>query len=443
MDSQCPPSSGAMTRFFVPLALQSASQGFTYPLVAIVASRGPGGPLNLAGLAQSNAIMFMLGTLGFGLITTGMVFVHSRESFRAFQMVVFQIALFVIAVQTLLCMPYTAHLLFGKIIGLPPSIEAPATITLLISTPLQLLFFLRIAYQVVMYNARATGRASLATLVRILLTALLSLLFCLAGLVGPVWAIACLTLPVALEVLVSRFLAAPFMKRLETTGTKPPGKMEIFLFNLPLSFSGYLLSLAAIVLGAFVARAADPERMLPVYYLALGLATPVAYGATRLQEVVLAFAPPGYVDRRTLRFSLTVGCILGLLPLAFILPGLVELYYVRLQNLAATDVTLIRVTAAALVFYPLCVAVRSQGEGLAALARRPLVVIAGQAGFMGIVFSAAAVCLFVGIPGNLIGPVGLCLGNLASTGTLRLLLRWASRPDLPVPQTTTAQSQIR
>ncbi|MFZ0241162.1 MAG: hypothetical protein WAL90_05885 [Desulfobacterales bacterium] len=432
-----------MTRFFVPLALQSASQGLTYPLVAVVASRGPGGPLNLAGLAQANTIMFMLGTLGFGLVTTGMVFVRSRESYRVFQAVVLQIAVFVAAVQTLLCLPFSAHLLFGKIIGLPTSIETPATLALMVSIPLQLLFFLRISYQVVMINSRATGRASLATLMRILLTALLAPVFCLAGWVGPIWAIACLTLPVALEVLVSRLLAAPFLKRLETGEAKTPGKLELFLFNLPLSFGGYLLSLAAIVLGAFIARAAAPERMLPAYYLALGLATPVAYGATRLQEVVLAFAPPRRADRRTLRFSLVAGAILGLLPLVVVLPGLAELYYVRLQNLAAEDLSLVRITAGALVFYPFCVAIRSQGEGLAALARRPLIVIAGQAGFMGVVVSAAAVCLSAGVPGNVIGAVGLCLGNLASTSTLRVLLHWNAGPEMPVPRTTISTGQVR
>jgi hypothetical protein len=32
--------------FFIPLAVQSLSQGLTYPLVAVVASRAEGGPLN-------------------------------------------------------------------------------------------------------------------------------------------------------------------------------------------------------------------------------------------------------------------------------------------------------------------------------------------------------------------------------------------------------------
>ena len=43
-----------LTRFFVPLAIQAISQALSYPLVAMVASRGTGGPLNVAGLAALN-----------------------------------------------------------------------------------------------------------------------------------------------------------------------------------------------------------------------------------------------------------------------------------------------------------------------------------------------------------------------------------------------------
>ena len=51
-----PPSTWKLTRFFIPLAIQAISQALSYPLVAMVASRGAGGPLNLAGLAQSNTL---------------------------------------------------------------------------------------------------------------------------------------------------------------------------------------------------------------------------------------------------------------------------------------------------------------------------------------------------------------------------------------------------
>jgi len=419
------------TRFFAPLALQAASQGLTYPLVAMVASRGPGGPLNLAGLAQSNTLMYMLGTFGFGLVTAGMVFGRTRKGYHQIRTVTLSLGLLVTLVQGLLCVPQVAHLLLGRLIGLPPSIEHPAAMTLLATVPLQFLFFIRIPFQVAMYNARATGKASLATILRILLTAILSPLFCLAGAVGPLWAVVCLSFPVGLEVAASAWLARPYLARLEASATAPT-KMEIFLFNLPLSIGGYLLSLSSLLLGAFIARAASPERMLPAYYLALGLATPVAYGATRVLEVVLAFPPAFEADRRTLKFAVAAGAVLGLLPLLFILPGLSDLYYVRLQNLDPDSLPLVRVAALALALYPVCVAVRAQGEGLAGLAGKPMTVVAGQAMFMTTILLTGGVLLSLGIDGNLIGGIGLCFSSLASTATLRLLLRWIRKADLPV-----------
>ena len=421
------------TRFFAPLALQAASQGLTYPLVAMVASRGPGGPLNLAGLAQSNTLMYMLGTLGFGLVTAGMVFGRTLEGYRQFRAVTLSIGLLVTLVQGLLCIPQAAHLLFGRLIGLPPSIEDPAAMTLLASVPLQFLFFIRIPFQVAMYNARATGKASLATILRILLTAILSPLFCLAETVGPLWAVVCLSFPVGLEVAASAWLARPYLARLEASAAAPT-KKEIFLFNLPLSIGGSLLSLSSILLGAFIAHAASPERMLPAYYLAIGLATPVAYGATRLLEVVLSFPPAFEADRRTLNFALTAGGVLGILPLIFILPGLSDLYYVRLQNLDPDNLPLVRAAALALALYPMCVAVRAQGEGLASLAGKPMTVIAGQVMFLITVLLAGGVLLTLGLDGDLIGGIGLCSGSLASTATLRLLLRvQKKRPRLRLP----------
>lgn len=437
------PSHARLAAFFAPLALQSASQGLTYPLVAMVASRGEGGTLNLAGLAQSNSILFMLGTLGFGLVATGMVFGKTREGFARFRTVAMRLGAAVVLIQALLCLPPLARLLLEHLIGLPASIARPAHTTLLASVPLQFLFFLRIPYQVSMYNGLASGRASLATLARIVITVLLAPVFCALGAVGPVWAVVCLSLPVAAEVAASALLAAPFMAALPPAENTPPRKMELFWFNLPLSVGGYLLSLVGILLGAFIARADAPERMLPAYYLALGLATPVAFGATRLQEVVLSFHPPGSKEHRTIVFALMAGAILGMLPLIFILPGPAEFYYVRLQNLAPADLPIVRLTALGLVAFPITVALRAQGEGLAGVARKPMTVIAGQAAFLATVLISSAVALAMGTPGNWIGPLGLCLGNLVSTAMVRLQLNRFRRQERPVPGTATTCGQSR
>ena len=437
------PDKWTLTRFFIPLAIQAASQALSYPLVAMVASRGPGGPLNLAGLAQAITVMFFLGMIAISSVTTGMVYAKTREGYQKFRKVTLLTATGVIAIQGILSIPVLSHLLFGRLIGLPPSIEQPASTVFMISIPLQFLFFMRLPYFVVMYLGKATGKASLATIVRILLTAMLSLLFCTLEMIGPIWAVVCLTIPVAMEVLISRIFANPFLKSLESCPEDPPGAMEIFKFNLPLSVGGYFLSASAVILAAFIARSPDPDRILPVYYLALGLANPVAFAATRIQTIVLAFPPQSAKDRRTFRFCLAAGAVLGILPLIFILPGLAEFYFIKLQKLGAQDLPLVRLTAISLICFPFSVAIRAQSEGLAAWSKKPITVLAGHAMFMVTIITTGFVLFFLGTPGYLIGPVGLTLGSLASSVTMRVVLDRGEESALPVGQTTTSVGQIR
>jgi hypothetical protein len=425
------------------MAIQAASQALSYPLVAMVASRGPGGPLNLAGLAQSNTIMFFLGMFAISSVTTGMVYAKTREGYQKFRQMIVSTALVVISIQCVLSIPVVSHFLFGYLIGLPPAIEEPARVTLMTCIPLQFLFFFRIPYFVVMYVGKATGKASLATVARILVTALLSPIFCMAGLVGPVWAVVCLTIPVAIEAIVSGFLARPFINSLELCRETPPTVKDIIVFNIPLSVGGYFLVASAIILAAYIARAPDPDRTLPIYYLALGLANPMSFAATRIQAVVIAFPPQSRRDRRTLRFGLAAGAVLGLLPLIFILPGMAELYYIKLQQLKPEDLKLVRMTASALVFFPLSVAIRAQSEGIAAWLKKPTSVLTGHGMFMATITAAGFILLILGAPGQIIGAVGLTLGSLASSATMRLMLARARERAFPVGQTTTSIGQIR
>ena len=443
MESNPARNNWQLTRFFIPLALQAASQALSYPLIAMVASRGPGGPLNLAGLAQSNTIMLFLSMFCISYVTTGMIYATSREGYQKFRDVVLMTGLGVSAVQAALCIPILSQLLFGDLIGLPPSIASPAKITLLASIPVQFLFFLRTPWLVIMYIGKATGKASLATMVRIALTAALSPLFCIMDLVGPVWALVCLTLPVALECLMARLYANPFLKKLKSTAETPPRAGEIFRFNLPLSVGGYLLAASAIIMGAFIARAPDPEHVLPICYLALGLANPVAFAATRIQTTVLAFPPSDIKDHLTFRFALGAGAVLGLLPLIFILPGLIEMYYITLQKLEPADMGLVRITATALIFYPFSVAIRAQSEGLAAWLKRPATVMAGHAIFLATIITAGFILLLLGAPGYIICAALLPAGSLASSATMRALMRRSKPKSTAIVPTTTSVGHVR
>jgi hypothetical protein len=111
------PDRWTLTRFFIPLAIQAASQALSYPLVAMVASRGSGGPLNLAGLAQANTVMFFLGMIAISSVTTGMVYAKTREGYQQFQKVTLLTGLGVIVIQGGLCIPALSHLLLGRLNG--------------------------------------------------------------------------------------------------------------------------------------------------------------------------------------------------------------------------------------------------------------------------------------------------------------------------------------
>ena len=72
----------------------------------------------------------------------------------------------------------------------------------------------------------------------------------------------------------------------------------------------------------------------------------------------LAFPPTGPHDRASLRFAVRAGVLLGLLPLAFLIPKLSQAYFVGFQNMPEAELPLIALTVLALAPHPLCAALR-------------------------------------------------------------------------------------
>jgi len=412
-----------LAHYFIPLALQAASQSLTYPLVAMVASHGARGTLDYAGLVQSNSLMFLLGTLGYGLVTAGMVFGRTAEGFRRFMFINHAVMIATALLQALLCVPAIGHAVFGGLLGLPPTIEAPAREAFPLTIVLNALFYLRNPYQVMLFNHGASGRASSATFVRIGATLALAPLFCAAGWVGPRMALVCQCIAVALEWLISWVFARPYHARFEPSSSPPPTRKEILWFNVPLSMGGFLMTLGGWLLGGMLARAAEPERMLPAYYLAVGLANPAAYAASQVRAVVIRFKSQGFSDSVTFRFSLLAGVTLAILPLFFLLPGISHWYYVGLQRLPAGDLSLVAVTALLLVGFPITVGLRGHREGLAASQRRARTILAGNMTHIAALTVTGWILLTSKVPGNMLAPFAIVASNLASMAVLYYLLR--------------------
>ena len=414
-------SYGSLFRFYLPLAIQAASQTFTYPLVAAIASHGDGGPLNLAGMDQAMLMMSMLGMLGAGLVTTGMVHGNTKEGFARFRQVNWVFTGMVLALMALLSIPSVSHCWLGRILGLPASIEHPAYQAFVFSMLLQILFFLRNPYQVCLLIHGATTLASTATITRIAGTLLLIPVFIHFGLVGPIWAVVAQAVAVSFEVLFSWYFARPYIRQLPHDAGVSATRKEMLVFTLPLSAGAFLLTVAGVMIAWGIVRTPHPEQMLVAYYLAAGLAGPAAVAAARVQTVVLTTLPRLRDERKLKVFTLLVGLLMGGVPLLFILPGISGVYYEAFQRCPPELMPLVRISALGLLFHPLMMAVRGYLEGKAAFLKQPGFIFAGQATYCLALTGTALVCIARGIPGNLLPGLSFFAANCAAAFTMQLL----------------------
>jgi len=425
--------------YFIPLAIQGFSASFNYPLIAMIASRGPGGAINHAAMSQAHSTMFFLSTLlSYGLVTTGMVYGKTRRGFDQFFKVNTLLAACLGILQFLLSLAPVANFVLGTLIGLPPSIAIPARWVLLYSIPVQLLFTVRNPYQVILYNHKSTGKASFATMLRIILTMMLAPVFVFFGMVGPFWATVCLTIPTVIEVVLSWYFAYPFMKCLpDDLHEQVKPIPELIRFNLVLSLGGGFIWLSQIILGSFIVRSPDPERIAPIYYVAAGIVNALASGAGRIQNVALSFPPKNRHDKKTLYFSVMVGLMLGGLILILLFPPITHWYFIQVQRLQPEDLPLIYATVIAFVLCPLTVSLRARLEGLVAYKEKPGLFLVGQLVYLVALTVSGCILSALKFPGNLLGPLGFIAANVTTACVFHYLLI-SSRQLRKLQKTVTA-----
>ena len=418
-------------KFYFPLVIQAASQSFTYPLVAAIASHGKDGSQGLAAFAQGLSIMFVIGAVGGGLLTTGMVFGRDAEGFRQFRRLNLLMITALMFIQAGACLPGVDHVIFRNILHLPEPMDAIARQVLFISIPLQLLFFLRHPPLVALYNARASAAANWATLGRIALTAALTPLFInRLGWVGHQMAMVAMTIPVALEMALVTLLARPYVRRLAAVTEGPAATIRTqFCFTVPISFGGVLLSISGIMVGAFIARADEAARMLAIHYVTMGIVNPVSYAGLRMQAVVLAFSPKDRRATAILRFALVSGCVLSLFPLIGQIPAVADWYFGVVQNLPAADIPLAMRAMLIVTVLPIFQVVRGHAEGLAAWLKRPNAILAGQAVYLASMVCTLFVCLSMGMSGYLMGITAILVSVLLTFFTVRIGLVWAEMEE--------------
>ena len=425
------PSWWRISRFFVPLAVQAFSQSLTYLLVASIVSHGRLGAQEQAAFAQGNALLFLLGALGGGMITTGMVFGRSRTGMENFHRLSLRIAGVVAVLQALVCVQPFAHITFTSMLGLEGALARVARLTTLLGIPMQFVFFVRNRSTALLYNEKKSGLSNMGTMARIAFTAVLAPIFVKAGLTGFFWGSVAMTLPVVAETLIAEALSRPYRLALpdDDSCEKAPIAKQ-FHFTIPLSMGGIMLSLSTVMVAVFLSRVDEGGYTLPVHYIMMGVINPLGFAAMRMQAVAIAFPPDLCSRRRLRRFCLVAGLALSAVPLLFTVPVVARWYFGSVQNLDAAGIGMATRAMAVVAVIPLLQALRGHAEGMAALRRRPNAIMAGQAMYLAsIVILLFSLLETRAVPGYLMGGVSVMVAIAISQLTVRAALVWNDFED--------------
>lgn len=424
MDGEVRFSVGRVTRFYLPLLLQGFSQSLTYPLVAGIVTSGVLGADVLPAFSQGLMIMFMIGALGGGLVTTGLVFAKTRLGYLSFRRLNNLMAVVLISVQAIAALPPFDAWIFEGFFNLPPELAVIARRMLFFGTVMNFGFFVRNLPLVVLFNHYESGKANFGTFIRILVTLAFSLVLPRFDCVGPDWGLFALTVGVWVETIVTWLYARPYVATLPNPSpeAEPPDSQKLlteqFRFTMPLALGGFLLACAPLVIAAFVARTADGMEMLKIHYVTIWVANPFAFGALRLQTVAVKFPGEYPGDRRLLVYSIVAGLLLGLAPLLFATPYLGRLYFCGYQNLSESLLPTARLAIGSYVFICLIQAIRARIEGLAAYAKRSDAVMYGQIAYTLALLVVCAILLPLGCPGWAMAVIAIHVAPLAVTLTV-------------------------
>ncbi len=424
-----------VTRYYAPLFFQAFSQCLTYPLVASIVTLGPLGVDELTAFAQGQTVMFLVGALGGGLITTGMVFGRTAEGFAAFRRLNFACTAVLAAIQALLAIPAISNWIFGALLNMEGTcgperadiMIGRARETLFWGVFMQIAFFFRNVPLVALFNARESGKANAATFIRIILTLAAAPVFRAAGLSGHLWGLAATTAACWVETWLTWLFARKFVDSLPAERGPSAGDSSAarqFRFAVPLSFGGLLLALSPLVAAFFISRSADGRTALNVHYLTVGLANAVGFGSLRMQQVAIQFPPERPRDFRLPLYSLCAGLCLAVLPLSFaISDSAARFYFSEFQNLAPEHLPKARTVMGLYALLPAAQALRGCVEGFAAVRKRSKLVFAGQIAYFGTLAALLAAFLAAGAPGWIMGVAAILAAPSAACLTVSAGLR--------------------
>ena len=391
------PTYRELLRFYLPLIVISFSQCFTYPLVASVISHGPLAGLEYEAYVIGQQVVTFLSSIGFGLVTTGIVFATSRRARAAFMRLNLLLASIACLCQLTASLPALEDLVFGRILAVEnPELRHIARLSIRACIPVQMNFYLRNTYTAQLFRVKRSDLANAATLFRIALAVPFSWLFVRYGLVGYLWGAVAMTLPSFAETALTWWFARPYMEALPSApppGAPPSSIGHQLRFTIPLSLGSALMTATAFITTYFYSFSSDPERFRLIHYVTYGLAVSFFASALKFQTVAVVFAKSRAAARRVAAFVLAMGAVLGLALLAVSsVKPFAHWYFCVFQKIPGDALGLASQAVAAGAFVTLLYGMRGFAEGLAAVRLTPRAVLWGQLAYVIVFAGAFALC---------------------------------------------------
>lgn len=413
-----------LTAFFIPLAIQGMSMSLTYPLVGSVVSHGTYGPDEYAVFAQAQVVMFLVGSIGTGLVTTGLVFAQSKTGLNNYMRLVFLLGGTAAAMQLICCLPPFDSIIFGRLYHLEGGLFNVGRYVLLACIPLNFLFITRSPALMILFKEKRSDKATFATFFRIGLTWIGSVLFVKLGWVGWINGAILSTVTVLIESSLFYCFAKPFMNRI--VDTKDNEKASVWhqcRFTIPLSLGGTMLHISALMIGIFLSLTDNPEVSRAIHYIAMGIVNPLGAATLRMQTVTITFPPKEYGFGRIQIFAIAAGFLVSTISMLLQIPAIARWYFCDVQNLQPDQVRMAMTVVLIVAFTPLIQCLRGHAEGLAALRRRPNATLSGNIGYLATLVTVFFLLVhFHVVPGYMSGAISIVLSQIAAFVIIRLAL---------------------
>lgn len=428
------PSFKGLTLFFIPLVILSFSQVFTYPLVAGIISHGPLGEQENAAYIIGQQVVSFLSSIGYGLVTTGMVYSTCKRGRINYLKLTLCIGVVAVIFQLLSSLSIFEDLIFRRLLGVQePELRRIARYSILTCMPVQLVFYVRNVFTPILFKEKRSDLVNISTLVRIALAVPFSYFFIKYGLVGYIWGSVAMTIPCIVEALITWYFSRPYTRALPKLahGAPPASIVRQFRFTLPLSLASMLATFTAFLATYYLSRSADPLTYRPIHFCALGLVAPFYISMLKMQTVTVAFAATGKAVKRIAQFALMSGLSLMVLQILLSLcRPFANWYFIDFQNLPEASVPLTILTVLVASFITIAFGFRGLVEGLSSIRHKSHAVLCGQIVYIIAYAGIAEVCTRQTlIPGYLWVTIAIILGSIFSAiATFVCMKHTAARP---------------